>query len=55
VQNQKATPQELTDLLTEGVNAAMEFEQSAQRDWTREVHGDDWKRKFEKPAEKKTS
>lgn len=42
--NPKATPQELADLATEGINAVIETQQSYARDWTEQIHGPAWQR-----------
>jgi hypothetical protein len=44
VPNQKATPQELADLATIGINAVIETQDSYAHDWMEQIHGLAWQR-----------
>jgi hypothetical protein len=45
-QPKQLSAQELSDLVTEGINAVAEATQAEQRDWTDELHGEAWKKEF---------
>jgi hypothetical protein len=44
------TQQDLTDLLTEGVNAVIDIEDGFAHDWRAETHGAAWRKEFAEKA-----
>jgi hypothetical protein len=44
VKQQSPTPQELSDLVSEGISATIEVQESYAKDWTDQLHGENWRR-----------